>query len=124
MDRKTCKFDTLLKHVSVLEKFQRRCKSTMLFSFFFCVCFLGLHHMNIPRLGVQSELQLLTYTTATPTRDPSHIRDLPDSSQQCWIPNPLSEARDGTCILMDTSWVSKLMSQNGNFQINYPLMKI
>ena len=25
------------------------------------------------------------------------------SSQQCWILNPLSEARDRTCVLMDTS---------------------
>ena len=27
------------------------------------------------------------------------------SSRQCWIHNPLSGARDRTCILMDTSWV-------------------
>ena len=27
------------------------------------------------------------------------------SSQQCWILNPLSEARDGICILMDTNQI-------------------
>ena len=41
-------------------------------------CFLGLHsqHMEIPRLGVESELQLLAYTIATATQDLSCICDL------------------------------------------------
>ena len=59
--------------------------------------------IEVLRLGVKSELQLLAYTTATATRDLSHIYDLHHSSQQCQIPNPLSEARNQTCILMDTS---------------------
>ena len=33
------------------------------------------------------------------------LSDLHHSSRQQWILNPLSEARDSTCILMDTSWV-------------------
>ena len=37
-------------------------------------------HMEGPRLGVESELQLPAYTTATETRDLSHIRDLHHSS--------------------------------------------
>ena len=53
--------------------------------------------------GVELELQLPAYTTATETQDPSHIYDLHHSSRQCWILNPLSEARDQTHILMDTS---------------------
>ena len=61
--------------------------------------------MEVPRLGVKLELQLLTYTTATAMRDPSHICDLHGSSQQRWILNPLSEVRDQTSILMDTSQV-------------------
>ena len=38
----------------------------------------GLHlrHMEVPRLGIKSELQLPAYTTATATRDPSHICNL------------------------------------------------
>ena len=42
--------------------------------------------------GVESEL--LTYTTATATQDPSHICDLHQSSRQHQILNPLSKARD------------------------------
>ena len=40
--------------------------------------FLGPHlwYMEVPRLGVQSELYLLAYTTATATPDPSHICNL------------------------------------------------
>ena len=49
-------------------------------------------------------LQLPVYTTATAMQDPSHICDLHHSSQQFLIPNPPSEARDGTHILMDSSW--------------------
>ena len=49
--------------------------------------------MEVPRLGVESELQLPTYATATATAtlDPSHLCDLLHSSQQRL--NPLSEAR-------------------------------
>ena len=46
-----------------------------------------------------------TYTTATAMRDPSHICGLRCPSQQRWILNPLSEARDRTLILMDASQV-------------------
>ena len=56
--------------------------------------------MEVPRLGVESELQLLPYTTATATWDPSHICSLHHSSQQCQIHNPPSKARDQTHNLM------------------------
>ena len=69
-----------------------------IFFFFFLVFlpFLGLYlrHMEVPRLRVESELQLLAYTTATVTRDPSCICNLHHSSWQRWILVPLSEARD------------------------------
>ena len=69
-------------------------------SFFFCCCccFSGLHPRPVeaPGLGVSSELQLLAYTTATAVPDLSCICDLHHSSWQCWILNPLSEARDQT----------------------------
>ena len=61
--------------------------------------------MEIPRLGVELELQLPAYTTATATLDLSCICDLLHSSWQHQIPNPQSEARDRTHILMDASWI-------------------
>ena len=46
--------------------------ATSAFFFLFSLSFLGLHlwHMGVPRLGVETELQLLAYNTATVTRDP------------------------------------------------------
>ena len=75
--------------------------------FFFSFAFLGLdlRHMEVPRLGVKSELQLPAYTTATATPDPSPVCDLPHSSGQRRILNSLSEARDQTRVLTDTNQV-------------------
>ena len=61
--------------------------------------------MEVARLGVESELQLPAYIPATATRDPRCVCDLHHSSQQCRIPDPLSEAGDHTLILMDTSQI-------------------
>ena len=77
---------------------------------FFCLFFLGPHQwqpvgMEDLRLGVQSELQLSAYITATATRDPSLICDLYHSSQQHWILNLRSKARDRSCVLMDASQI-------------------
>ena len=55
--------------------------------------------------GMKWELQLLAYTTAIATQDPSSICDLHHSSRPCWILNPLREARDRTHVLMDTSQI-------------------
>ena len=60
-------------------------------------------HMEVPRLGVQSELQPLSYATFTAMPDLSHVCDLHHSSWQCQILNPLSEAGGQACVLMDTS---------------------
>ena len=70
------------------------------FSFFFFFCFLEKHlwHMEVPSLGVESEMQLLAYTTETAVLEP----------------NPLSEAKGRTHILMDTSRVYNLLSHNEN----------
>ena len=49
---------------------------------FVCFCFSGPHllHMEVPRLGVESELQLPAYTTATAMQDPSSICNLHHTS--------------------------------------------
>ena len=52
--------------------------------------------MEVPRLRVESELQLPAYTMATAMPDPSHICNLHHSSQQHQIFNLMREARDRT----------------------------
>ena len=78
-----------------------------LFCFVLFSCFLGLHlcPMEVPRLGGKSELQLLAYSTATATQGPNHVCNRHHSSQQRWILNPLSKARDQTRNFMVTSWI-------------------
>ena len=67
-------------------------------------------HTEVPRLGVEVELQ----RKPTSMQDLSHICDLHQSLQKHQILNPPSEARDQTCILMDTMLVLKLLNHNGN----------
>ena len=73
--------------------------------------------MEIPRLGVKLELQLPAYATATAMSGLSHTCNLHHSSRQCQIPDPLSEARDWTLILMDTSLISFLWNSQVPFFI-------
>ena len=63
--------------------------------------------MEIPRLGVKLELQLSAYTTATATSDLSRICNLCCSLWQRQVLNPLTKARDWTCVLY-------LLSHNGS----------
>ena len=86
--------------------------------------FLGLllQHMEVPRLEMESELQLPVSTTATATPDPSSIQNLHHSSWQHQILDLLSRARDRTCILMHTSQVLSLLSHDGDSRINFPPM--
>ena len=73
--------------------------------FLFCLLGPNTWHVEVPRLRVETELQLPAYTTATATRDPSCLCGLYHSSWQHQIPNPLGEARDWTHILVDTGWI-------------------
>ena len=75
--------------------------SILFFFFFFFFFWPHPWHTEVPSLGVGLELQLPAYATAIATPDSSHICDLPFSSRQYQILNPLSEARDQTRILMD-----------------------
>ena len=60
-----------------------------------------------------------------PTQDPSCICDLHNSWWPCCILNPLSEARDGTCVLMVTSqvcfwWATMGTPHSGHLQGKQP----
>ena len=76
--------------------------SSFFFFFVFFLLFLGLlpPHMEVPRLGAESELQPPAYARATATRVPSRICNLHHSSWQRRIVNPLSKGRDRTRNLM------------------------
>ena len=58
-------------------------------------------HMEVLRLGVKLELQLLAYVTTTAMQDPSCTCNQHHTSGQRQLLNPLSEARDRTLFLMD-----------------------
>ena len=86
---------------TTLDSLTARPQGNSLRFFFFFPLGPHLWHKEVPRLGVQSELQLLVYTTATVTQNLSPICDLCHSLHQCQILNPLNETRDRTWILMD-----------------------
>ena len=73
--------------------------------FFFCLFRATPLAYGSSQVGVQLEHPLPAYTTATAMQDPSHICNLRHSSWQCQIFNPLSQARDQTCVLMDASQI-------------------
>ena len=72
---------------------------------FLSFLWLHLRHMGVPRLGVQTELQMSAHATATAMQHTSRVYNVHHSSQQGQIHNPLSEAGDRTCVLMDTSQI-------------------
>ena len=78
--------------------------SQILFLFFL---FLSPHplHMEVPRLGAESELWLPAYATPTAMWHRSRACNLHHRSRLRQMLNPLSGSRDQTCILMDTSQV-------------------
>ena len=90
-----------------------------LIDWFFCFLEPHLQHVEVPRLGVQSEFQLSAYTTATATCNPSHVCNLQHSSWRHQITNPLSEARDWTCVLMVPSWIRFCWATMGTPRLGY-----
>ena len=79
---------------------------------------------EVPRLGVQSELQLTTYVRATATPDWSQVCELHHSSWQHRIPNPLIKVRDGSCNLMVPSLISFHCATTGTPCILYSFLLI
>ena len=100
----------------------RSVSSFFLSAFFFSAVPL---HMDIPRLGIESELQLPPYASTTATPDPCYICNLHHSAQQCQILNPLSRARVWIHILMHTSrvhdhWATRELQGSFLFTNGYP----
>ena len=80
--------------------------------------------MEVPRPGVESELQLLVYATATATPDPSRICDLCSSVWQPRILDPPREARAQTRILTDAGRGLILPSHPRNSRVGFFLKTI
>ena len=88
----------------ITERFQKSVSSTyagngFCFLFLFvCFSFLGPYprHMEVPRMGVELQLQLLAYTTGCSHSNAGSQLHLRPTLQltATWILNPLSEARD------------------------------
>ena len=78
----------------------------LFFGFFFSLLFFWAtpRAYEVPGLGVESELQLPAYATAIAGSEP--YLQIYRNSQQHWILNTVSKARDQTHILMDASWVA------------------
>ena len=85
----------------------------------FVYFFLGPHlqHMEVPRLGVESELQLLAYTTAMATPVPSDICNLRHSLWPHRILKTLSEPGIDPASSQTLCWVLNLLSHNGNSSV-------
>ena len=96
--------DRFLDKIPKVQSMKEITEKLGFFIFLFFV-FLGPHlwYMELPRLGVESELQLPAYTTAIALQELSRICHLPCSLLQHWILNRMSKARDQICVLMDTS---------------------
>ena len=68
--------------------------------------------MEVPGAGAELEGQQQAAVTAVATPDLSCVCDLHYSSRQYQILSPWSEARDRTCVLMDTSQVLNPLNHN------------
>ena len=105
----------------------------LLFHFFFLFLWPRLQHMDVHGAGVKLELQLLANTTVTAKLDSSCICNLRRSLQQHRILNPLSKARDRTCVFhvgFLTHWAilatpsPHFLSQKLRGQLDQPPLKV
>ena len=114
----SCSRVNYIRRWSIIESYVRKREWKFLIfsflSFFFLLFRAAPVAYSSSRTGVKLALQLPAYTTATATRDLSCICDPHYSSRECRILNPLSKAREWTCIFMDTSRVHNLLSHDGN----------
>ena len=78
------------------------CLFLFCFALFFNISAPAAYGSSLARGRIEAAAE--AYTTATETMDLSHTCKLHFSLQQCWILNPLSEAKDRTHILTETMW--------------------
>ena len=99
---KICKLQSCMSDNAVSHNFNINESTTYIY--FFLFFFLGLHllHTEVPKLGVESVLQLPAYVTPTATPDPSPTCEYGCSLWPDQILNPVSKARDRTHILVGT----------------------
>ena len=88
-----------------------------LYSFFFFFFSLETHlwHMEVAWLGAESELQLPSTPQPQQCRMRATSSTYTKAHGNAWSFNPLSEARDQTHVLMDTSWAPNPLGHSGNF---------
>ena len=92
--------------ISSKDNFRQRLVFLFVFVFVF-FCFLGPHWQHIGGSQAQGRIRVIlpAYVTATAMPDQSPVCNLHHSSQQRWILNTLSKARDGTGNHMVPSWI-------------------
>ena len=83
------------------------------FLFFFFIYFLLFRATPAARGSSQTRGQIRAYPTATAMQDLSHVCSLHHRSWQHQIADPLSEPRDRTRILMNTSRIHFLFATMG-----------
>ena len=96
--------------ISSLEKMSIHVFNPLTFFVIYFFIFMFLLSRSTPAAYGSSQARsrigdVAAYATATAMQDPRPICDLHHSSWKCWIPDPLSEARDRTHNLVDTSWI-------------------
>lgn len=90
-------------------------RKNLLFIYLFIFLFLGpnLWHMDVPRLGsIGAAASSLCHSHSDVGSKPHPLPTPQLTVTLYWIPNLLSEARDLTRILRDTSWVLTPLSHN------------
>ena len=94
--------------VNLKKRNAREIKDTFTPLFFFSFFFLlqtKQWNRDVPRLGVESEVYLPKHKTKGGRPGASHICEPHHSSWPRQTLNPLSEGRDETCVLLDTSQI-------------------
>ena len=94
-----------------------------LFNLFSGLQGMQVQHMEVPRLGVESDCSCQPTPQPQATHNSRYICNLHHSSQQCRMLNPLRGARDGIRILMDASWVRFCWATTGTpelYTFNWP----